>query len=336
MKNLKITASILLLAGVTFSQALVVVSRPHVPGAGWTPSDFGPPRQFVATRFRVPGANGFVDVNRIVVWANWASQPVSFGEQNCTLMILSNVDGRPGTPSLGGGFGQFGTPAGADFLYRYEVLYGFPLRLTLGQTYWLHFSGNAGFNFGNLMRWSHGDPTMASESRASFTDHRSGYDTLLADGNHAFQIEGNVTITGPSVISGVLGLDGFASPAGTSAELDIYQGGVLVETKSVSVASDGSFSTTTSRTGLAQITVRSPRFLHRRTPFVTLGFDTTSLSIPLINGDIDGDNEVGIGDYAILSSNFGFENAPGDLDGDGVVDIGDFGILSANFGEVGD
>ena len=62
----------------------------------------------------------------------------------------------------------------------------------------------------------------------------------------------------------------------------------------------------------------------------------------LVNGDCDGDNEVGIGDYALLSSAYGAEPgsphwmASADLNGDQAVDIGDYAILSANYGEVGD
>ncbi|MBX7135426.1 MAG: hypothetical protein K1X67_22385 [Fimbriimonadaceae bacterium] len=68
----------------------------------------------------------------------------------------------------------------------------------------------------------------------------------------------------------------------------------------------------------------------------------TSLDFSLTNGDVDGDNEVGIGDYAQLSYAYG--SGPGDLNyieeadlnGDESVDIADYAILSANYGEVGD
>lgn len=68
----------------------------------------------------------------------------------------------------------------------------------------------------------------------------------------------------------------------------------------------------------------------------------TSLDFSLRNGDVDGDNEVGIGDYASLSFSYGA--VPGDLNyieeadlnGDESVDIADYAILSANYGQVGD
>ncbi len=64
-------------------------------------------------------------------------------------------------------------------------------------------------------------------------------------------------------------------------------------------------------------------------------------TITLINGDIDGDNEVTLLDYGILVANFGLsEQDPGfnpeaDLDGDTEVTLFDFGILVNHFGEIG-
>lgn len=66
------------------------------------------------------------------------------------------------------------------------------------------------------------------------------------------------------------------------------------------------------------------------------------LLIEPVLGDIDGDNEIGIGDYAQLSFAYGSSAGDGnwiadaDLDGDGSVDVGDYAILSANWGQVGD
>jgi hypothetical protein len=66
------------------------------------------------------------------------------------------------------------------------------------------------------------------------------------------------------------------------------------------------------------------------------------LQLELVNGDIDGDNEVTLFDFGRLVAAFGSargdanwdENA--DLDGDEEITLFDFGILVRNFGEVGD
>ena len=54
-------------------------------------------------------------------------------------------------------------------------------------------------------------------------------------------------------------------------------------------------------------------------------------------GDADGDGEVTLADFQILSDNFGREDgvtfADGDYNGDGVVNFADFLILANNFGK---
>lgn len=67
-----------------------------------------------------------------------------------------------------------------------------------------------------------------------------------------------------------------------------------------------------------------------------------NLSYSLVNGDVNGDNEVGPADFGILSGAFGTElGDPGysfaaDLNGDLEVGPADFAILSANFGREGE
>lgn len=68
----------------------------------------------------------------------------------------------------------------------------------------------------------------------------------------------------------------------------------------------------------------------------------TGVNFLLTNGDIDEDNEVGIGDYAVLSSTYNLSlgdagyNGAADLNGDDAVDIADYAILSSNYGLMGD
>lgn len=80
----------------------------------------------------------------------------------------------------------------------------------------------------------------------------------------------------------------------------------------------------------------------RRTHTVDLVNGSATQNFSLINGDVDGDNEIGPGDFGILSSAFGSAEGDvgydygADLDADGEVGPSDFGILSANFGLEGD
>ncbi|MCS6830419.1 MAG: hypothetical protein NZ749_07220 [bacterium] len=67
-----------------------------------------------------------------------------------------------------------------------------------------------------------------------------------------------------------------------------------------------------------------------------------TLSVSLLGGDADGDNEVSLFDFGKLVAAFGkFSNEPGynpaaDFDGDGEVSLFDFGILVRHFGMAGD
>lgn len=75
---------------------------------------------------------------------------------------------------------------------------------------------------------------------------------------------------------------------------------------------------------------------------VTITSGLGNANFTLVNGDANEDNEVSIGDYALLSTAFnsvpgnGNWNPMADFNGDEEVNIGDFAILSFNFGMTGD
>ncbi len=57
--------------------------------------------------------------------------------------------------------------------------------------------------------------------------------------------------------------------------------------------------------------------------------------VPLLPGDLDGDDDVDLADLSVLLGNFGTSGAApadGDLDGDGDVDLTDLSTLLSNFG----
>lgn len=94
--------------------------------------------------------------------------------------------------------------------------------------------------------------------------------------------------------------------------------------------------------GLHDVEIKHSHWLRRVVRIDTTQGGVDSLLFPLRNGDVDGDNEIGIGDFALLSASFGseigdsrwFEHA--DLNHDYFVDIADYAVLSQNFGRVGD
>jgi hypothetical protein len=75
---------------------------------------------------------------------------------------------------------------------------------------------------------------------------------------------------------------------------------------------------------------------------VVVDNDLTGVDVTLVNGDVDGDNEVTLLDFGRLVAAFGAIpgddnwDADADLDGDEEVTLLDFGILVSHFGELGD
>ncbi|MBX7135910.1 MAG: hypothetical protein K1X67_24845 [Fimbriimonadaceae bacterium] len=89
--------------------------------------------------------------------------------------------------------------------------------------------------------------------------------------------------------------------------------------------------------GTYDVYVKASHWLRKaRTTLSLTAGGVTGIGFTVTNGDIDGDNEVGIGDYGILSVQYGTTNPQSDLNGDGEVDIADYSILSTHYGQVGD
>ncbi|HRI44292.1 MAG TPA: hypothetical protein PLL78_06970 [Fimbriimonadaceae bacterium] len=93
--------------------------------------------------------------------------------------------------------------------------------------------------------------------------------------------------------------------------------------------------------GTYNVAVKHTHWL-RQGQVVTITGGVGTANFTLINGDADEDNELSIGDYALLSAAFNsVPNDPNwnpmtDFNGDEEVNIGDFAILSFNFGMIGD
>lgn len=111
-----------------------------------------------------------------------------------------------------------------------------------------------------------------------------------------------------------------------------------LHTEVVYLDPDGRYQTATNLPpGNYDIAAKAPHWLRQRlssVPLTASGIAGIDFSLP--NGDLDGDNEIAIGDYALVSQFFGTSEPGGDVNGDGEVDIGDVAIISANFNRIGD
>lgn len=144
------------------------------------------------------------------------------------------------------------------------------------------------------------------------------------------------------LVTGVIDFAGLSPGATLPVRMtfQIASGEASIE-READLAPDGSFRLTTPP-GSLRLSLKASHWLRRTMTIDTSLGDVTGAHFVLVNGDVDGDNEVAIADYALLSSAFGASLGdphywPGaDLDEDQTIDIGDFAILSSSFGTTGD
>lgn len=120
--------------------------------------------------------------------------------------------------------------------------------------------------------------------------------------------------------------------------VQIWQNGTMREEKTVT---GGSVSFDPAVTGVVRLKFRSWTSITTGVT-VDLNGNVPPITITMTNGDIDGDDEVGPGDFAQLAQAFLSAdgdpnwNIRADLDGDGEVGPGDFDILASSFLQSGD
>lgn len=153
----------------------------------------------------------------------------------------------------------------------------------------------------------------------------------------------------PTVVTGVVDLQDLVTvPTGRPVTIEVRPAGSTtpVATVIVPLSSAGAY---TANLGIVlppgnyDVTAKGTHWLRGKVASVAMtSAGASAVNFSLHNGDCDGDNEVAIGDYSLLSTSFGdCLGDPGydpaaDLNGDDCVDIGDFAILSANFGLTGE
>lgn len=143
---------------------------------------------------------------------------------------------------------------------------------------------------------------------------------------------------------------GTARPV-TNADFEIRQAGTTTPlvTRRLALGPNGEFklmayvNLSAVVTGDFDISVKKSHWLRQTIgPISMTGATVTGLTISCVNGDADGDNEVGIGDFALVSAayNTSFGDAgyviDADFNHDDAIDIADYAILSSNYGLTGD
>lgn len=127
-------------------------------------------------------------------------------------------------------------------------------------------------------------------------------------------------------------------------EVELRRDGAAVRTEQVSLDANGEYTLSDVPAGTYDVAFKASHWLRTvvRNVVVTGAADVTGVDVTLLNGDIDGDNEISLLDFGALVAAFGSVpgegnwSAAADLNGDEEVNLLDFGILVRNFGAVGD
>ncbi len=145
-------------------------------------------------------------------------------------------------------------------------------------------------------------------------------------------------------VSGTVELQDFAGDrTQVPVTVELRRGGLPVLQQTLTLSFSGTYTLSGLGIGTYDLLFSASHWLRRLVRGVVVaGSDVSAVDASLINGDIDGDNEVTLFDFGHLVLAFG--SVPGDdnwnpnadLDGDEDVSLFDFGILVRNFGATGD
>jgi len=145
-------------------------------------------------------------------------------------------------------------------------------------------------------------------------------------------------------VSGTVDLQDFSGdPSTMSVTIEIRNPGDTspLETHVVTLNGSSQYSFNTTRNGRFDVAAKASHWLRHTRARVAITGDVT-VDFSVVNGDVDGDNEVTLFDFGEMVAAFGSLpgdsnwNPSADLDGDDEVTLFDFGILVRNFGMIGD
>lgn len=155
-----------------------------------------------------------------------------------------------------------------------------------------------------------------------------------------------VVLTPDGGVSGSVALQGFSGDATqVPVTVEIRNPGTttVLQRSTVKLQSDGSFSLPSPLVGTYDVSFKASHWLRRTIAGVTLTASSrVGLSPSLINGDVNGDNAIDLGDLIAISA--AWHSTPGsadwnpnaDLNGDGTVNLADWMIVAMNWRKSGD
>jgi len=189
--------------------------------------------------------------------------------------------------------------------------------------------GGGAFTYTN---WLAGQPVSADNSLIWNTN---GAGSWASRGDYSNAVNGFLVQYQSTLVNHVANIDlgDYVNDSSVPVQVELFVDGQLVHTRNVN---GGTVNVSTGLRGPVQMRFTASHWLDKVVSLNLAGSPST-ISITMINGDVDSDNEVGAGDLSLLSGAFlsstGDPNflAGADLDGDGEVGSADMSILSTNF-----
>lgn len=140
-------------------------------------------------------------------------------------------------------------------------------------------------------------------------------------------------------MSGKIGLSDYSvsKVAGVPVAIEVLQDGSVVGTYTLALDAAGGYSFETSASGPAEIRVKASHWLAKIKSVDLL--NASAVDFTLQNGDINGDNQINVLDYAALKASYnqtGVDDNSADLNGDGNINVLDYSILKKNYNRIGE
>lgn len=178
------------------------------------------------------------------------------------------------------------------------------------------------------------------------------YTNFAGDPGTEYAVMDNFKITPLVAVTGTVILQNHSmdSIQNERVIVEIKQNGNVLDRQVRTPDENGAFRIYTDLQGTFDISIKGSHWLQATVPGVVINGSGGSIgTVQQINGDVDGDNEVNLVDYGLVSAAFGTTggeppitppdggwNYQADLDRDNEVNLVDVGIVAANFGQAGD
>lgn len=187
--------------------------------------------------------------------------------------------------------------------------------------------------------------TISNQANLAYTDSQGNAKNVLSNTVQISLYETNYSISGHVELQNYYIVNVTTVPI----RVELRKQGGSTTTQTVNLNSSGNYTLTNIPVGNYNLAFKASHWLQKVTPVppatLPVNQNVTGVNVSLINGDVDGDNEVTSDDLTFMMTAFGTSVGPPpspkwdarcDLDGEGEVTSDDLTFLMTNFGKIGD